>query len=149
MMDALKELTIIMCGLMLIISVIETMLPERNLSPVIKWVVLLYTVSTLIGPITDINTGDLVDGFQISSSTQEIAEQQLLGGATEVLENNIYTTLEARGIRAGDISIELRQDESGLNVGTIYIEDIAAEDRSQVRETVEVLLDGIGDIVFK
>ncbi len=149
MIEALKELTVVMCALMLIISVVEALVPRNNFAPIIRWVVLLFTLISIIKPIREIDTSAMVEGFSLPEVEAVTVEDNILNGALDLLSDNIRISLESKGISVGGIEIELSQGEHGVDIGTIYIEDVQPDLRETVIETVGILTDGAGEVVFE
>ncbi len=148
MIDAFKELAIIMCGLMLVIAVIEAVLPERHLPPLIRWVVLLYTAISLTGPISNIKIEDLASSFEVDETIQIDAQQDVLTGAVELLQENIVTALSAKGIAGAAVDITLKQDSSGLEIDTVYIEGVDPQQHETAVDTVLLMTDGAGEVIM-
>ncbi len=138
-----------MCALMLIISVVEALVPRKNFAPVIRWVVLIFVIISVINPIREIDTSDMMQSFTLPEVEAVTVEDNVLNDALGLLSDDIRSSLSLKGISIGAIKIELNEGEQGVDIGTIYIEDVKAHHRETVMETVALLTDGVGEVIFE
>ncbi len=140
MIEAIKELAVVLCGLLVIICIVEAILPEGSVSLTIKWVILLFIMFNLINSVKKIDSSELIEGFESSEEMVEIGGDEVLKQAEILLEDRIRILINSQGVNSNSINVEFFEDETGINVSAVYISDINEEDRAIVDDAVRTIL---------
>ncbi len=150
MIGALTELAITLCGLFIIISVVESILPQGSVSSGIKWVILIYVLVTLIGSLAGIETEELTRYFETDSRISiESAGDEVLTQAVTVLEERAASTLSAAGIEYGSVEVELIQNEHGINISAVKITGDTQLQREQIQEKLDNVFGETVEVIYE
>ncbi len=150
MIDAIRQTALTLSALFIVIAVLETVIPQKTMPLVIRWVVLMFIVVSLFEPISSLDTQELFDGFTIPEQPEfDSAQELLLGEAERTLETQIMAALLASDVTVNDVRVEFAQNSLGLGIDTIYIEGGSMGNRLRTEQIVGAVTDMSPYIIYE
>ncbi len=149
MIDAIRELAVVLCSLLIIICVVESILPEGGVSIVIKWVVLLFIIFNLVNSVKEIDTAQLINSFDSGVAMTEQGGTEILKQAEILLEDRIIVLFDAQNINFDSVDIEFLDDETGINISNVTISGINDEDKVIADEAVKAVVGVDTEVIYE
>lgn len=140
-MELIRKWVLVLCVSAVLVSVLQSVLPEKGSFSVIKLVLSLYILITLISPVREFSAADLSLSLEQPQPAYVQADltESILGQAGRQLEATVTRGLEAAGFEPGEVSVELALNESGEAV-LASVTVVCNGDAETIRETVDSAL---------
>ncbi len=150
MIEIVSELAITMCGLFIVVSVLESILPQGSVSNVIRWVVLIFVLVTLFGSINSINTQELLHYFETDENVMaDDAGAAVLDQAVVVLEDRAKSALNAQDINYNSLEVVLSQDESGLDIRAVKVYGELQSQKDLIQDVLNNVFETQVEVIYE
>ncbi len=149
MIDSIKELAIMLCGLLVVISAVEAILPDGNVTAVVKWVLLLFVLLSVVDSIKNVNTDSMLHGFEPQEALTQQGSQEVLHQTVTLLEDRVYQLLHANGVEDVLVNVTLSEDETGLNISNIIIANAKEQDKAIIQDSIDAVLGNTVEVIYE
>ncbi len=148
-MEMIRDMAILLCGIFIVVAVVEAILPQKSMSFIMRWAVLLFVVAMLTRPM-EFDFEDMMQGFETPDDQNiELSQQQLLQETEYYLSQQMLSTFEAEGIAVEDVRVALEQSDTSVHLQAVYIKGEQISDRLRINSIAEAVLQTAPNVIYE